>query len=290
MIPMQPATPNGDNTDQQDPIGASPAWSLEPDKLWQIEVGAGSFVGLAIHAGHELRSGLRSAIAIDDKTRLREEDPFTEQIAALCGTSIVTFRSRFEVDLNRPADEAICVHPEDCWNLSVWKEQDGLTQTMYRRSLAEHTAFYEMLGALLREIEAREGRFVVLDCHSYNHRRAGPDAPPADPQTNPEINIGTGSMDRDHWAPLVDSFIASLRAADCHGRHLDVRENVKFRGRHLTEFVHMNFPKTGCCLAIEVKKFFMDEWTGELDDAIFGRVLDAFRNALDDVEGEPWTR
>ncbi len=263
---------------------------VHPGELWRIEAGSGPFVGLAVHAGNEIRSDLRSVLAIDDQTRFREEDPYTDQIAALCGTHIATFRSRFEVDLNRKANEAICVQPEDCWNLRVWKEDDGLTQTMYRRSLVEHAAFYEMLGPLLSEIEKREGRFLVLDCHSYNHRRGGPEQPPADPERNPEINVGTGSMDRAYWAPLVDRFIGNLQEADYLGRHLDVRENVNFRGRHLARFVHTNFPRSGCCLAIEVKKIFMDEWTGALNEAAFEALLAAFRATLHRIEGVPWTR
>ncbi|MHA1559646.1 MAG: N-formylglutamate amidohydrolase [Alphaproteobacteria bacterium] len=263
---------------------------LEPDKLWRVKLGDGPLVGLAVHAGHGVRAGLRPALAVVEETRLREEDPFTDRIAALCGTQVVTFRSRFEVDLNRPAAEAICVQPEDCWNLRVWKAEDGMTQTMYRRSLAEHAAFYEMLGPLLRRVERREGRLLVLDCHSYNHRRAGPDRPPADPERNPEINIGTGSMDREHWQPLVDRFISTLAGTDYLGRHLDVRENVNFRGRHLAHFVHSRFPRTGCCLAIEVKKTFMDEWTGELDGTPFEALLDAFRTTLEAVGHSKWTR
>lgn len=275
-------------------VGPSEPWMLasgavEPAELWRVEEGAGPFIGLAVHAGHAIRDGLRPALAIDDATRLREEDPFTDRIAALCGTRVVTFRSRFEVDLNRPADEAICIQPEDCWNLRVWKETDGLTQTMYRRSLAEHAAFYEMLGPVLKGLEEREGRFLVLDCHSYNHRRAGPDGPVADPERNPEINIGTGTMDRAYWAPLVDRFTTGLREADVLGRHLDVRENVNFRGRYLAQFVHTHFPRTGCCLAIEVKKIFMDEWAGELDTVAFDALLDAFRETLDRVKEGPWT-
>jgi hypothetical protein len=91
-------------------------------------------------------------------------------------------------------------------------------------------------------------------------------------------------MDRAYWAPVVEAFLSSLAAADYQGRHLDVRENVKFRGRYLSEFVHTNFPRTGCCLAIELKKFFMDEWTGELDRDAFGALLGAFRKALSAVE------
>ena len=258
--------------------------SPKPNDPWDVDVGPGPFVGLAVHAGHDIRTGLRAALAIDETTRLREEDPFTDGLAALCGTRILTSRSRFEVDLNRPSDESVCVQPDDCWNLRVWKQSDGLTQTMYRRSLEEHSRFYEMLGDRLKEIKRREGRFVVLDCHSYNHRRAGPEEPPADPQQNPEINVGTGSMDRAYWAPVVEAFLSSLAAADYQGRHLDVRENVKFRGRYLAEFVHTNFPRTGCCLAIEVKKFFMDEWTGQLDRDAFGALLGVFRKALGAVE------
>ena len=56
-----------------------------------------------------------------------------------------------------------------------------------------------------------------------------------------------------------------MRRYDYLGRNLDVRENVKFFGGHLPAWIHQNFPRTVCALAIEVKKFFMDEWTGQLD-------------------------
>ncbi len=42
-----------------------------------------------------------------------------------------------------------------------------------------------------------------------------------------------------------------------------MRENVRFKGGHLSKWIHENFPASGCCLALEFKKFFMDEWTGE---------------------------
>jgi hypothetical protein len=97
-------------------------------------------------------------------------------------------------------------------------------------------------------------------------------------------------MDRAHWAPLVDRFMGSLQEADYLGRHLDVRENVNFRGRHLARFVHTHFPRSGCCLAIEIKKIFMDEWTGALNEAAFEALLAAFRATLNRIEAVPWTR
>ena len=38
------------------------------------------------------------------------------------------------------------------------------------------------------------------------------------------------------------------------------------KGGNFPKWIHDNFPSTGCALAIEVKKFFMDEWTGEVND------------------------
>jgi hypothetical protein len=110
------------------------------------------------------------------------------------------------------------------------------------------------------------GQFVLLDIHSYNHRRLGPDGPASDPAGAPEINIGTFSMDRQRWAHVVDPFMENLRGFSFRGRSLDVRENVAFEGKgEQTRFVHAAFPDTGCAIAIEFKKFFMDEWTGEPD-------------------------
>ncbi|MBU0678352.1 MAG: N-formylglutamate amidohydrolase, partial [Verrucomicrobia bacterium] len=120
----------------------------------------------------------------------------------------------------------------------------------------------------------------VLDIHTYNHRRNGPDGEPADPAANPEVNIGTGTMDREQWAPLADRFITDLRSFDLNGRHLDVRENVKFRGGFFSRFIHEHFPKSGCSLAIEFKKFFMNEWTGELDNAMHDQIREALASAV----------
>jgi hypothetical protein len=91
------------------------------------------------------------------------------------------------------------------------------------------------------------------------------------------INIGTFSMDRARWAPLVDGFIEALSACRIDGIDLDVRENVAFEGRgEQTRFVHERFPRTGCAIAIEFKKVFMDEWSGEP----FPDMLKQLRSAL----------
>jgi N-formylglutamate amidohydrolase len=215
-------------------------------------------------------------LMIDELTRLREEDPFTGRWTTIAGTRLIGLRSRFEVDLNRPREKAVYLAPEDAWGLQIWREKPA--PGIIERSLAEYDAFYAEVKRLFTELTHRFGRFVVFDLHTYNHRREEPHGPIADPQQNPEVNVGTGTMDRARWATIVDRFIADLRAVDFLGRRLDVRENVKFFGGHFPRWTHQNFPESACVLAIEVKKFFMDEWTGNPDPA--GKQVEAIRQAL----------
>jgi N-formylglutamate deformylase len=190
-------------------------------------------------------------------------------------------RSRFEVDLNRPRAKAVYRTPEDAWGLNVWNSP--LADDVVETSLAEYDAFYSELRTILSGVAERYGSFVVYDLHSYNHRRDGPNGEPADATMNPEVNIGTGTMDRERWGPVVDRFIGDLRAFDFGGRRLDVRENVKFRGGQLSRWIHKTFPETGCSLAIEFKKFFMDEWTGEVDPQANALILAALESTTPGV-------
>jgi hypothetical protein len=86
------------------------------------------------------------------------------------------------------------------------------------------------------------------------------------------VNVGTGTMNRDRWAPVVERFMADLRDQRPNGRELDVRENIRFRGGWFPRWVHQHFPTSGCALAIEVKKIYVDEWTGRLDPARFTAI------------------
>ncbi len=228
----------------------------------------------AVHDGHALRTDVAASIALDDAARLREEDPWTAQWTQIVGTRIVGRQSRFEVDLNRPREKAVYRVPADAWGLDIWKHAPG--DDVIDASLAAYDAFYLAAHAALSTLQRRWNRFVVLDLHSYNHRRNGPDEPAADPALNPEVNVGTGSMDRQRWAPVVDQFMLDLASTPVLGRTLDVRENVKFRGGHFSQWVHNTFPDHACCIAVEFRKSFMNEWTGEADAA----HIDAIGNAL----------
>lgn len=252
---------------------------LDPRLLHHIIENDGPTIGLAAHAGHEIRPDFLRLMRIDEFSRQREEDPFTDFLTFACDSQFLPRRSRFEVDLNRRREDALCAEPADCWGLEIW--QPGAINEVRAASLAEHDAFYIRLEEMLTRLQKRHGRFVVFDLHSYNHRRDGPNALPAPPEDNPEVNLGTGTMNRTRWAPVVDAFLETMRGVKVSGHPLDVRENVKFYGREIPRFVHERFPETGCALAIEFKKTFMDEWTGEVAvDHLF-----ALRDALSTAVG-----
>lgn len=250
---------------------------------------SGQLVATAIHTGHDLRPEVAEAMILDEDVRLREEDPFTDVIGAAAPARVVAHRSRFEVDLNRPRDTAVYRRPEDCWDLHVWRT-DPLEDAVVRGSLEVYDRFYTDLGERLDEVAAR-GPFVVYDVHSYNHRRDGADGDVADPEDNPEVNLGTGTVD-ERFRPVVEAFRSSLSAQEVQGHRLDVRENVKFEGRALAWWVHERYAGRGVCLALEFKKTFMDEWSGVPDEehlaqlrAALGATHDPVLEALGRLDG-----
>lgn len=239
---------------------------FSPERWWSVTRGPGPLIATAIHDGHDLRPSVAKAMILSDADRLREEDPFTGQAVAGVPTYILGHRSRFEFDLNRGAEGAIYRTPEQSWGLEVWEGEPD--EKLFEESLRIHAAYYRMLGALLDDIAAAHPQFVLIDVHSYNHRRDGPDGAPTPQEKAPDVNIGTSSMPREHWAFLLDPLMEAMRGYDFNGRSLDVRENVAFQGKgEQTRFVHERYPGQGCAIALEFKKFFMDEWTGEPDPA-----------------------
>lgn len=268
------------------PVDDDGAAVREPVEF-EIDDAAFPLVATAIHAGHDLRAEVAERIALDEPARLREEDPCTDRIIAPAPARIVVNRSRFEVDLNRERGEAVYRLSDETWGQDVWKAP--LPDDVVRRSLAEYDAFYEMLAARLDRLAAH-GPFVVFDVHSYNHRREGPEAPPAPAEENPAVNVGTGSLDRERWAAVVDTLIDQLDGTEVRGEPLDVRENVRFEGAHLASWIHDRYPEQGCALALEFKKTFMDEWSGRVDeqhlDELTAAVASTLPAVLDAVAGE----
>ncbi len=249
---------------------------MEP---WVFDIDGGPVLAVALHAGHEVRPEVARFMALSEDDRLREEDPATDRFAQAAPSRVIVRRSRFEVDLNRPRERCVYSGPADAWGLHVWRAEPPPQVTRSARRL--HTIFYRRLRDVLDRIVERHGGFVLLDLHSYNHRRGGPSAPPDDPTANPDVNVGTSNLDRDHWYPVFDAFASAL--SEALGPATDIRENVKFRGGFLSRWVNERY-LTGCALAIEFKKTYMDEWSGEIDHAAVRRITEALHVTVHELE------
>ena len=245
---------------------------------WKIIRGDSPIICTAIHDGHDIRDSITDMFKVSESHRLREEDPFTGIWTEISDTRIIGNRSRFEFDLNRPRESAVYVNPEDAWGIEVWKDKPA--SNIIEESLRLYDRFYSEVAELLEEKAAKFGKFIVLDIHSYNHRRDGADGPEATAEANPEVNIGTGSVDRNIWGGLVDRFIGNLHDYDYFGRSLDVRENVKFMGGNFPRWINAEFSGKGVAIAVEFKKFFMDEWTGVPDMNQVNVIKDVLKSAI----------
>jgi len=247
---------------------------------WTIVTGDDPIVATAIHAGHALRTEVAALMKLSEADRLREEDPFTDLWVGAAKNSIVVDRSRFEVDLNRPREKAVYRVPTDAWGLEIWTTEPH--DEVVGRSLEVYDRFYEELGRLCDQILEAHGHVVVLDLHSYNHRRSGPDAPVDDPELNPEINLGTESIAAG-WSDVVSAFTHTFAELPFYDDVLDVRANVKFTGGQMTRWINDRYGGDGCSIAVEVKKMYMDEWTGVMEEGItaaVGRIIEAAAESI----------
>jgi N-formylglutamate amidohydrolase len=242
------------------------------------------FIATALHDGHAVRPDVQQAIGLDAAERQREEDPATAHFARLFATRAVGLRSRFEVDLNRPPECCVYRGPEEAWGLGVWAHP--LPAEVRAESCAIHASFYRDLGNLLDEVTKRHGAFVVFEFHSYNHRRNGPNAPPEPQAENPDINLGTENIDRAVWSDLLECMTATLKTRTVCGQALDVRENVKFKGGYFPRWVRERYGARGCSIAIEIKKTYMDEWSGEVYPDVLAELRQALQAAAPELRRE----
>ena len=204
---------------------------------------------------------IASLLRLDATARRYEEDPYTGDWTTIAPTRIVGQRSRFEFDLNRPREKAVYLAPADCWGLDVWKSPPP--PDVVHRSLAEYDDFYAHVRICARTARCatwprRRLRPAQLQSHSRRCRTARRPTP----AENPEINLGTRSMDRTYWNPIVDRWLAEMREYDYLGRSLDVRENVKFFGGHFPTWIHRELSRHRVCAGHRSEESF--SWTSGL--------------------------
>lgn len=228
---------------------------------WEIVQGVGPVIATAVHAGHSVSNDLEPRYAVDAQTRRLEEDPMTGIWASVGDHTFRCYVSRFEIDLNRARDRAVYREPEDAWGIDVWTDQP--TDQQIERSLEAWDSYYTLMRTWLEHLIAEQGRVLLLDIHSYNHRRDGAFSNAAPQEDNPDIDLGVTTSDRTKFGSVIDLLTTKLREKKAAGRKLDVRENVRYPdGGHWPEWVFAEFGDHVATVTLEYKKFYMDEWSG----------------------------
>jgi len=234
------------------------------------------FISLALHDGHLIPPDVLKHIMLKEHERFREEDPYTAYMANLPVNKVFVNTSRFYVDLNRLENQAIYKKPEDAWELEVWKNEFPVE--LEEKQMDYYHQFYAEIETLIKDIIQKYGYFIILDIHSYNHRRGNPFTV-ANETENPEINIGS-EYNHPRWRSLISNYAAFLSKCTINNHHPDVRENIKFKGGGFSQWVNQHYSEQGCVISIEFKKTFMDEWTGRADIDHIRDIRQALRDSI----------
>ncbi|WP_140938269.1 N-formylglutamate amidohydrolase [Sphingobacterium lumbrici] len=246
---------------------------------YYVNTGNSPFWSFAIHDGSRINPVLKDYLNLNDAERFREEDPYTGTIAELPINKFIVSTSRFQLDMNRTIADAIYLRPEQAWGLSVW---ENLPEPHIATLQNEHHNVFKEIETLIQRTIDDHGYFVVLDIHSYNCKRSGP-LEEVDHNANPQINLGT-IYNHPKWRSLIQYFITSIQHQTYFSQPIDIRENVKFKGGYLSQFINKKFGDKGCVLSIEFRKDFMDEWTGEPYIQHIMAYRQILMNALTDLQ------
>jgi len=201
-------------------------------------------------------------LRLDSAQRRYEEDPYTGKWTSIASTRIIGRQSRFEVDLNRPRDKAVYVTPADAWGLEVWRCLPA--SEMVAESLREYDDFYAHLRFVLQRLVARHGKVVVFDLHSYNHIRGDAAGTPADPEGNPEVNLGTGTMDRTAWSPIVVSVARSNAVARLFGPSVGCAREREVFWRPIAAVDSRELSAYGLCAGNRSQEVFYERMDGRV--------------------------
>ncbi len=242
------------------------------------------YAGTAIHSGSRIRADLINKLSVSSEDRYREEDPGTERFIEKLPIQIVALDSRFEYDINRSEDKAIPLTPEMAWGLTVWNS--SLTAEDIATSLAKYREFHQLMDLVSANLVGQAGgkggggRACIFDLHSYCYQREKREPWYENPK--PVINLGTEAINDAVFRDLIDDFLLKLRNIRAEGRKVTVAENEVFKGGYLARRLSALHHDNLAVFAIEFKKIFMDEWTGEFILPVYEELVEQFGDLVAD--------
>ena len=204
----------------------------------------------AVHDGHQFRKSLWENCLHTEYERWYEEDPCTKEMVRSHPIVIAGCDSRCEYDLNRDPENAIY---KDAWGKNLWKKP--LTDAARKYSLGKHRAFYEVVHALVHQVEKKYGKAIVFDMHSYNWKRWDREVP--------TWNLGAANIDNERFGKLAISWSQKLGAMNLpNGIRSTSKINDTFQGNgYFLKYITQHFKNT-LVLATEIAKVYCDEETG----------------------------
>lgn len=234
-------------------------------RTWEIIKRPGPVLATAIHAGHLIRDELKPYLAVNDEEQRLEEDPLTGVWAGVGDSVFRTYTSRFEVDLNRRRTKAFSEDPKDTWGMQVWRQRPP--ENLVEHSLAAHDSFYFLMKNWIESMLVIHEKILVLDIHSYNHRRN--EGKPAPAEQNPDIDLGVTTADLERFGGVIEQLELGLQTKKPGGLRFDVRRNVRYPdGGHFPEWIYARYGEAVCTVTLEIKKFYMNEHSGQASLAI----------------------
>ncbi len=238
-----------------------------------------NWAGTAIHAGSKVRPGLVPFLGTTPEERFRDEDPHTEFFIRRFPIRLIAMDSRFEYDINREKKMAIYTGPEMAWGLNVL--QKPLTDEEIHRSLNKYDEFHNLADITAGYLTRKKPFGIMFDCHSFNYQREGKTDRIKDDK--PDINVGTGPVDRNYFQNFIDDFIQRLSKHRTRDNNITVNENFPFSGGYLSKRLSKIYGRNLLVLAIEFKKIFMNELTGNLFENDLYKLEEIFFQSVTDT-------
>ena len=241
--------------------------------------GMAPFFGVVMHAGSRVRPDMLGIMEASVADRHREEDGHTDSFVAYFPIRIVARDSRFEYDLNREPERSVYSSIHGAFGIRVWKKK--VTGRDREFTLGKHAEFHALIDLVTAWLLNHYDRILVYDMHSYCYRREKEQRWFEDPR--PEINIGTKAVNRDLFGPVIDAFKREFDGLTIEGRPVRLAENELFSGGYLSRRLSRAHYDRVLVLAIEFKKMYMDEWSGELYDDRLLALKERFRQAVQKI-------
>ena len=237
------------------------------------------YAGVVMHAGHRVRPEILKILAVRKEDRLREEDPLMERFISGFPIQVIARDSRFEYDVNWEAEKAIYEYGQKKWGLQVWKREPSAD--MRDRSLLKFHEFHALID-LVTEFMLRQNRYaLVFDVHSFCYQREAKQSWFKDKK--PDVNLGTRAVNRELFAPLIDRLMKCLGRTRIDGHLLRVAENELFPGGYLSRKLSRDHYDKVLVLALEYKKLFMNELSGELYKDLLEELIRSFTCIVKDI-------